>query len=208
LGKIRYQHSFVNNTNKSDAEATKSSLAACKTTDLTEALEAIPEEVMDVLERTGRAKATYDVKRIFDVMAWQSYERHEDAEHFLAAYSGLSIVVTAIPSRRTYHCRFGWQKDFIRASAIMRVQACLLANPFQLCPVGMVNGKTLLMSPGTKEKEGDEKAVPTFFFVVKSGGRKVGLVGDNIVTVISWFARDSSAKVVELPPHFRKTKGR
>ena len=176
-----------------------------------EAVLAEPEEVLAALYHAGwQGRATYDIRPIvLEVMAWQTYECHKDAEHFLATYSGVTVSVTSLPSRRTYRCTFGWQKAFMPARDVMRIQALLLVHPFQLCPVGMVNGKTLLMSPQTRqegEREG-KGTVPTLFFVSKPGGKKLGLVGDNIVTVISWFARDSSAKVCELPKHFYKLRG-
>jgi hypothetical protein len=166
-----------------------------------------PEEVLLALEREGwPGKATYHIEKAVEIMKSQSYECHDDARRFLEIYSGLTIDVCALPSRHIYRCRFGWQTDFMIATDIMRIQSRILAYPIMLCPVGKINGKTLLMTPrstGTTDDEGDT-CIPTLFFVGKAGGKKLGLVGDNIVTVLSSFARDCSAKDLRLPPQFKK----
>ena len=89
---------------------------------------------------------------------------------------------------------------------IMRIQTRVLAYQILLCPVGKINGKTLLMSPQLKQTTNGEEGtyIPTLFFVGKIGGNKLGLVGENIVTVVSSFARDISATDLSLPPQFRK----
>lgn len=176
------------------------------------------DEILRAFESTGwRGEAGYEMRNIFPLMLWQGYFLHDDARRFLSTYSGISLTITALPSRnRTYHLKLSWQTTFPQSQHIVHFMK-VLKYKLVLCPVGTVNGKVLLLSesirPGKKpfkppdweefepreqgKKEGpdppDPKIKATFFVAEAFDGKRIGCVGNNILAVIEWFSGEDTA---------------